>query len=93
MVDHDPHAASPHPNDMPYRTPEDVAKYFRGTVLFTATERLAVHLEEERKKRNYRVFLFVLPDGTYDISRQNRDHSVMEPFARAEYSCGCWSII
>lgn len=77
----------------PYKCPEDVDRYFRGRVLFPATERLVAHLEEQRKRRCYRVFLYVLPDGQYDIFRQNRDHSLMEPYAVAEYSCGCWEII
>lgn len=80
-------------SDAPYRCPEDVIENFRGTVVFNATDRLVAHLEEQRKRRCYRVFLYVLPDGQYDISRQNRDHSLMEPYAVAEYSCGCWCIL
>ena len=80
-------------NDAPYRSPEDVIKYFRGSVLFSATERLTAHLEKKRRNRIYQVFLYALPDGNYDISRQNSDHSLKEPFAVAEYSCGCWTII
>ena len=80
-------------SDAPYKSPEDVIKNFRGRVLFPATERLTEHLEKERKSRIYKVFLFVLPDGNYDVSQQNSDHSLKEPFAVAEYSCGCWAII
>lgn len=66
---------------------------FRAQLLFTATERLTAHLERKRKERAYRVHVYRLPDGTYDISRNNKDHSLKEPFALAEYSCGCWSIL
>lgn len=75
---------------------EYIKKYnedFRGQVLFPATEDLTAQLEKERRNRTYRVYVYVLPDGTYDVSRQNRDHSLKEPFAVAEYSCGCWAII
>lgn len=74
----------------PYTSPEDVVNRFRGTVLFPATKRLIAHLEEQRKNRQHHVVLYCLPDGTFDIMRLNSNHSIMEPFARATYSCGCW---
>ena len=74
-----------------YASPEDVIRNFRGQVLFPATDRLISHLESIRRERQYHVHLHCLPDGTYDIARENDDHSIMEPYAVAEYSCGCWA--
>lgn len=75
-----------------YASPEDVIRDFRGTVTFSATDRLTAHLESARRKRQYHVRIYCLPNGTYDIPRQNKDHRIMEPSATAEYSCGCWTV-
>ena len=66
---------------------------FKAQVLFRATGRLLDRLEENRKNRVYRVWLYAMPTGIYDIAQYNDNHSLREPTAQAEYSCGCWCII
>ena len=65
---------------------------FRATICFRATKKLRKRLERHRKNRVYRVWVYLKPNGKYDVCRQNKDHSLKAPYAQVEYSGGCWCI-